>query len=134
MPQSASGGCLLQGVSAPEGCLLWGCLLWGVCSRGCLLEGVSAPGGVCLGDVCSRGCLLQGVCASGGCVLQGVSAPRGVCSLGAVPGGGIPACTEANTLPVNRMTDRCKNITLATTSLRPVTIEFSHSELCERLS
>ena len=37
------------------------------------------------------------------------------------PGGcGIPACTEADPPPVNRMTDRCKNITLATTSLRPV--------------
>ena len=35
-------------------------------------------------------------------------------------GGGIPACTEADPPPVNRMTDRCKNITLATTSLRPV--------------
>ena len=39
---------------------------------------------------------------------------RGVCR-----GGGIPACTEADP-PVNRITDRCKNITLATTSLRPV--------------
>ena len=41
---------------------------------------------------------------------------------GSGPGGGgssgIPACTEADP-PVNRMTDRCKNITLATTSLRP---------------
>ena len=42
-----------------------------------------------------------------------------------LPGVGIPACTEADTHPppVNRMTDRCKNITLATTSLRPVKIE-----------
>ena len=44
------------------------------------------------------------------CLPGGVSAP----------GGGIPACTEADTPPVNRMTDRCKNITLATTLLRPV--------------
>ena len=36
--------------------------------------------------------------------------------------GGIPACTEADPPPVNRMTDRCKNNTLATTSLRPVKI------------
>ena len=35
------------------------------------------------------------------------------------PGGGIPACTEADS-PVNRMTDTSKNITLAITSLRPV--------------
>ena len=34
-----------------------------------------------------------------------------------VPGGGygIPACTEVDA-PVNRMTDRCKNITLPQTS------------------
>ena len=46
--------------------------------------------------------------------LGGVSAPGGL-----LPGGGIPACTEADP-PVNRMTDRCKNITLATTLLLPV--------------
>ena len=51
----------------------------------------------------------SGVCFGGG---WGVSAWS--------RGGGIPACTEADP-PVNRMTDRCKNITLATTSLRPVT-------------
>ena len=79
--------------------------------RGCLLRGglvlggrgvVSAPGGV----------WSRGVSALGGLVLG-----RGVWS----QGGGIPACTEADPPPpVNRMTDRCKNITLATTSLRPV--------------
>ena len=42
----------------------------------------------------------------------------GVCFLG---DGGIPVCTEADP-PVNRMTDRCKNITLATTLLQPVNI------------
>ena len=56
----------------------------------------------------------------------GVPDPRGVYLVPGVsgPGGcGIPACTEADTpLPVNRMTNRCKNITLATTSLRPVKI------------
>ena len=97
----SGGGCLLPGgvcswgVSALEGVCSWGCLLWGVCS-----QGMSAPGGCLL-----WGCLLQGVC---------------VCSGGGV--GGIPACTEADTPSVNRMTDRCKNITLATTSLRPVNI------------
>ena len=39
--------------------------------------------------------------------------PRGV---------GIPACIEAEPPPVNRMTNRCKTITLAKTSLRPVKI------------
>ena len=46
--------------------------------------------------------------------------PGDVCSGDCVCG--IPACTEADP-PVNRMTDRCKNITLTTTSLRPVTSE-----------
>ena len=36
---------------------------------------------------------------------------------GGLPGGGF---FLADPPPVNRMTDRCKNITLATTSLRPV--------------
>ena len=35
---------------------------------------------------------------------------------------GIPPAMLGWHLPVNRMTDRCKNITLATTSLRPVNI------------
>ena len=73
---------------------------------GCLLGGLSAPGESAPGGVCS-----WGVCC------RGVSAPGGVCSWG----GGIPACTEADP-PVNRMTNRCKNITLATTSLWPVMI------------
>ena len=103
-------------VCFPEGCLLWGCLLLGgVCSRGCLLWGNVYSWGVS-----ALGCLLWGVC-SRGCLLQGVSALAGVYSRGvSAPGGGIPACTEADTPLLNRMTDRCKNITLATTSLRPV--------------
>ena len=49
--------------------------------------------------------------------------PRGVCVLpgggGASGGrGGIPACAEA--AHPREQNDRCKNITLATTSLRPV--------------
>ena len=48
-----------------------------------------------------------------------MSASReGVC----FPGGGIPACTEADFPPANRITDMSKNITLTTTSLRPVNI------------
>ena len=43
----------------------------------------------------------------GGCLL-----PGGVSATGGV---GIPACTETDP-PVNRMTDRCKNITLPQTS------------------
>ena len=59
----------------------------------------------------------EGVSASGGCLLPGGSASGGVCSGGrgvSAPGGcGIPACTEADTPPVDRITDACKNITLA---------------------
>ena len=79
----------------------------GVCSwRGCLLLG-----GVCSwGGVCSRGCVcFQGVSALGEVSAQGVSALRGVSALG----GCILACIEADTPPVNRITDACKNITLA---------------------
>ena len=77
-------------------------------------EGVASGGGAFRGGgVCFRG---EGVCFPGGLCFWGV-----VCFRGCVfPGDGIPACTEADILPVNRMTDRCKNITLATTSLRPV--------------
>ena len=52
-----------------------GCLVWG---------GVCCQGGVWSGGVCSWG----GVPGPGGCLL-----PRGV----SAPGGGIPACTEADT-------------------------------------
>ena len=86
---------------------------------GCLLLG-----GVCSGGdgVCSGGM----VSAPGGAASGGVSAPGGVCFWGvSAPGGcllpgGIPACTEADPPTVNRITDTSKNITLATTSLRPV--------------
>ena len=90
---------------------------------------MSAPGGCLL----LGGYLLQGVSALGGCLLPGVSALRGgVCSQGvSVPGrvsaprgAGIPTCTEADTPPVDRITDACRNITLATTSLRPVITSF----------
>ena len=122
MPESAS-----RGVSALGGCLLPGGVsaLGGICSGGCLLQGgllwgsvyfggmVSTHGGCLLPEVSApRGCLLRGVCSQGG-----VSAPGGCLLLG---GCGIPACTEVDTPPVNRMTNRCKNITLATTSSRPV--------------
>ena len=109
---SVSGGSALKGVCSQGGLLSRGSALKGVCSQGGLLSRGSA-----LGDVCfPGGCLLPGVgvgSAPGGCLLSGV------CSQG---GSGIPACTEADPPPVNRITDTSKNITLATTSLRPVTI------------
>ena len=58
---------------------------------------MSAPGGS------GRGGFGQGGWLLGGCLLRG---------------GSQHALRQ--TPPVNRMTDRCKNITLATTSLRPV--------------
>ena len=63
--------------------------------------------------VCGRLLLPGGGSAPGGGGWSGgVSDPGGVLLPG---GGGIPACTEADTLPtpVDRITDACKNITLA---------------------
>ena len=107
---------LLLGGSVPGvgGCLLLGGVYsWGVSAfRGVSVPGgmsasggVSAPGVVCFWWV---GCLPPG----GRCLLLagGVCLQR-VC---------IPACTEADTPAVNRITDMSKNITLATTSLQPV--------------
>ena len=65
----------------------------GVCLVGCL-----PSRGVCPGGVSVWGAVCMGVSA------WGVSAQGGVCLMGCTP----PA-------PVNRMTDRCKNITLPQT-------------------
>ena len=106
---SGGGGCLpgAEGVSVWSGgrgvsalssgvCLVRGGGWWWWCLiGGCLIRGM---GGVCLvpgGSACSRG---------GVCLVQGGS-----------------AWSRGDPL-MNRMTDRCKNITLATTSLRPVMI------------
>ena len=104
-------GVSAYGVSAQGG--------WGVCPGwvGCLLRGgwvVSAWGGwgVCLRGVCLRGVCL-GVSAKGRCLPRGDFCPGGVCPRGVCSGGCIPVCTEADTPPVDRMTDRCKNITFA---------------------
>ena len=68
----------------------------------------------------SRGCLLlRGVPPSrGGAPFLG----EGASFLGG--GGVVSRHALRQTPPVNRMTDRCKNITLATTSLRPVINEW----------
>ena len=77
-------------------------------------SGGSGPGGVW-----SRGvCLVLGGCLVPGVSVWGVSAPGGCLLQGGV--GCIPSCNEADTPPMNRMTNSSKNITLATTSLRPV--------------
>ena len=59
----------------------------------------------------------------------GVSGPGCVCLVwGCVPGPGGSASVPCGIPPppVNRMTNRCKNITLATTSLRPVIISLQY--------
>ena len=78
---------------------------------------------VCQGLPPSGGSPWQGVVsfAEGVSLARGVSLAGGLLDRGCWGGGGIPACTKADP-PVNRMTNRCKNITLATTSLRPVII------------
>ena len=72
------------------------------------------------------------LCSGGGCLVPGVPGQRDVWSRGApawsregylpgpggglVPGGWYPSMHWGRTPPVNRMTDRCKNITLPQTS------------------
>ena len=71
--------------------------------------GVSAPGGVCSGS--------GGVCSGGGFCLAGC----------------IPACTEADALLVNRMTDRCKKHNLRKLRLRAlISISFQLCNLFAR--
>ena len=85
-------------------------------------------------------CLVRGgvLPAGGVCLVQGGVLPAGEVCL--VRGGvclvlGGEGCSP-EAPPVNRITDTCKNITLATTSLRPVTINYAkgliHTKLqCE---
>ena len=67
------------------------------------------PGGVCWGS--ARGCLPEGCLPKGRC-LSGVSAQGGVCQ------GGV------HLAPVNRMIDRCENITFPQLRLRTVNIRM----------
>ena len=106
---SALGGVCSWGVSVPGGSAPWGVSA----PRGSAPRGVSAPGGLLPGG------LLWGVSAVGGDWFRGCLL-LGQCLL---PGGVVSQHVLRQTPhPVNRMTDRCKNITLATTSLRPVKI------------
>ena len=82
-----------------------------------LLGGVLSPGGCLVGEghVWSQG----GMSGLGACLAQGgMSGLGGLVQGGCVWSVGVSAGQVLP--PVNRMTDRCKNITLATTSLRPV--------------
>ena len=110
------GGVPARGVYLPMGCTCLGVYLpWG----GCTCLGVYLPGWcTCLrGVYLPGGCTCLGVYLPGWCTcLRGCTCPGGVPAPGVVYLLGvrvcIPACTEADTPPVNRMTDRCKNITL----------------------
>ena len=96
---SLPGGLLARGVLPARGVLLPRGSPWG----GLLARGVSLPGGgpPCWGGLLARGSPCQGgLPAGGGLPARGVSLPE--------------------TPPVDRITDTSKNITLATTSLRPV--------------
>ena len=97
----------------------------------CLVRGVSLPGGVG-GSPWSGGVSLPGGCLPGP---GGVSLPGGRgCSPWSrgvsLPGGWwVSAWSRGGVLrrphpPMYRITDTCKNITLATTSLRPVKTEI----------
>ena len=80
------------------------------------------PGGVLLGPGGVVVCLVLGGSPwpqGGGGGVPG----QGEFSLVPGGGGGVPGRGGSpETPPVNRITDTCNNITLATTSLRPVTI------------
>ena len=89
----------------------------GVCFQGG--RGVSAPGGVLHSrGVCSKGGVWSGGVCSGGVSGRGGSPCRGGLARRTPPGWENPSP------PVNRMTNKCKNITLAKTSFRPVMKEI----------
>ena len=117
-----------QGVSLAGGAsFLGGLLLGGLLGREVSLAGGSPWQGGLLG----RGSPWRWVSLAGGCLLLGGSPWQGGllgwgCLL--LGGGSIPACTETDP-PMDRITDTSKNITLATSSLRPVKM-FLFSCVC----
>ena len=117
---SLPGGSPCWGVSLPgEGVSLpsWVSLPVGSPCRGVLpARGSPCPGGSpCLGGLRARGVLpARGVSLPGGSPCLGGLLARGV----SLPGVGFSL--PETPPPVNRITHSCKNITLATTSLRPV--------------
>ena len=80
--------------------------------------GKCGGGGACMAEevygrgMCGRGCAWQGACMMRG--VHGRLHPcQGVCVAGACMAGG---CAWHADLPINRMTDTCRNITLPQTS------------------
>ena len=87
-------------------------------SQGGTCPGGTCPGGVPVGGTCKGGYLPEGSVPALGYLPWG-TCPGGTCQ------GGVPTwvgctcprgCTCPGTPPMNRMTDRCKNITLPQTS------------------
>ena len=116
---SLLGGLPGRGASLPEGGL-GGSPCWRVS-----LPGVSLPGGLLArGFSLPGGSPCQGVSLLGGPPFWGVSlVGGGFPCLGGSPclaGASLPGVLPAGDPPVDRITDMSKNITLATTSLRPV--------------
>ena len=114
-----SGGYLPRGVYLPGGVPArevvylpgWVYLPRGVPALGVPALGVYLPGGICPGLLPARGIPAQ----------LGVPARGCACPDGGVPARlGVPAkggtCPGTPSPPVNRMTDRCKNITVPRTS------------------
>ena len=101
MPRGRCSGRLGVGGVYPGGCL----------SRGCLPSGESAQWvSTWRGCLPGRGCLLRGGCLpKGGCLPRAGVCPGGVCLEGSV---------GPDTPPVNRITDRCKNIAFQQLLLR----------------
>ena len=92
--------------------------IWVVCIRRgvCIKGGLPNIGGVCI----RRGVCIQGVCPT----LEG-SASRGGLPRGICPGGSASGRSWAYpTPPVNRMTHRCKNITLPKLRLRALKRQY----------
>ena len=126
-PPSQGGASFLGECLLPEGVLLGGASFPGDAS---FLRGVPPSGG--FGLLVGVGVSLWGASLPGGCLLPGGVPPsRG--GLVSLPGGclfprGSPcqgASLQGDSPPVDRITDRSKTITLATTSLRPVITEFN---------
>ena len=95
---------LLIGLTDEQVCIPVGCVPPAFCPY---ISACTAPGGVSA----PGGCLLPGV---------GVSAPGRGC---------IPACTEADTHLVKRLTDTCKNITLPQLLPAVITTRFGNPSL-----
>ena len=76
---------------------------------------MSAWGGVCFGGVWSRGVPGPGGVSVPGGLVVGVAWSRGGLLLGGclLPGGVVSQHALRQTPPVDRITDTCKNITLA---------------------